>query len=82
MTSVEDLDSMSPSDAAEILRSCCGATRWVSEMVAMRPFRSTERVHAAADDAWSITSKADWLEAFSHHPRIGERKVEGWAARE
>lgn len=79
MRSVEELDAMSPSDAAEILRSCCGATRWVNEMVAMRPFRSTAGIHAAADEAWSRTSPADWLEAFSHHPRIGERKVEGWA---
>lgn len=79
MTSVEELDAMSPSEAAEVFRSCCGATRWVNEMVAMRPFHSTSRVHAAADEAWSRTSTADWLEAFSHHPRIGERKVEGWA---
>ena len=79
MTSVEELDAMPPSEAAEIFMSCCGATRWVNDMVAMRPFGLTERVHAAADEAWGRTSKADWLEAFAHHPRIGERKVEGWA---
>lgn len=28
----------------------------------------------AADEIWRALAPADWLEAFSHHPRIGERK--------
>ena len=38
-----------------------------------RPFDSLDEVIEAADDAWAKTGPADWFEAFSHHPRIGER---------
>jgi 2-oxo-4-hydroxy-4-carboxy-5-ureidoimidazoline decarboxylase len=36
----------------------------------------------AADEEWSRTTEKDWLEAFSHHPRIGDRSTKGWAAGE
>ena len=41
-------------------------------MVSRRPFFSREAVLRAADDEWTSTGESDWLEAFSHHPRIGE----------
>lgn len=42
-------------------------------MVNARPFDSVDDLVEAADAAWSKTGPTDWLEAFSHHPRIGER---------
>jgi OHCU decarboxylase len=69
---VDELDWMAPERAAETLRSCCGSSKWVSEMVAMRPFRSFAALSSAADAVWARTGAADWREAFSHHPRIGE----------
>src|SRR5689334_7195101 len=41
-------------------------------MVNRRPFFSRDAVLYAADDEWSATGENDWLEAFSHHPRLGE----------
>lgn len=41
-------------------------------MVAARPFRSLAGLLGAADTAWAACGPADWLEAFSHHPRIGD----------
>jgi 2-oxo-4-hydroxy-4-carboxy-5-ureidoimidazoline decarboxylase len=35
----------------------------------------------AADECWNELGPEDWLEAFSHHPRIGDR-VSGVEARE
>jgi 2-oxo-4-hydroxy-4-carboxy-5-ureidoimidazoline decarboxylase len=70
---VGELDEMPESSAAEILADCCGSSRWVSEMIAARPFGSRDAVFAAADRVWSSLSTSDWLEAFAHHPRIGER---------
>lgn len=33
-----------------------------------------ERIDArAADECWANLGPRDWLEAFTHHPRIGER---------
>ncbi len=61
-----------PADAAidELLR-CCGCRRWADAVSSKRPFASKEALLAAADREWSRTSPQEWLEAFSHHPRIG-----------
>jgi 2-oxo-4-hydroxy-4-carboxy-5-ureidoimidazoline decarboxylase len=48
-------------------------------MMARRPFADAAALRAAADEVWSALSHGDWLEAFSHHPRIGD--VEGLRAR-
>jgi OHCU decarboxylase len=68
---VGDLDAMSAREARENLRACCGSSRWVNEMVALRPFHSLEAISQAADDIWESCTEEDWLEAFDHHPRIG-----------
>jgi 2-oxo-4-hydroxy-4-carboxy-5-ureidoimidazoline decarboxylase len=82
LTTVAELDAMSESEAAEALRACCGSSRWVDGMTARRPFRSRDALFKAADEEWSRTNENDWLEAFSHHPRIGDRSTKGWAAGE
>lgn len=69
------LNIMSAGEAAERLRACCGASRWVDAMVARRPFGNLEALLAAADEAWLATGPRDWDEAFTHHPRIGERRA-------
>lgn len=61
-------------EAAEALRSCCGSSRWVKEMIRRRPFGSVPDVLASADEAWDLTHDQDWHEAFTHHPRIGDRQ--------
>jgi 2-oxo-4-hydroxy-4-carboxy-5-ureidoimidazoline decarboxylase len=70
--SVEGLNALSADRASELFRACCGASRWVAAMVNRRPFFSRHAVLQAADDEWHAMTEADWLEAFSHHPRIGE----------
>jgi OHCU decarboxylase len=47
-------------------------------MTARRPFRTGADLARVADEVWWSLEGADWLEAFSHHPRIGERSG-GWA---
>jgi OHCU decarboxylase len=44
-------------------------------MAGRRPFESVDTLLAAADDVWRTTTPPDWDEAFSHHPRIGERSA-------
>ncbi len=60
--------------ASKLLSDCCGTSRWVSGMLARRPFRSRAVVLSTADEIWRSLDPGDWREAFSHHPRIGERK--------
>lgn len=65
---------MPQTQANTLLGECCGSSRWIAGMVGRRPFRSRNAVLMAADEIWRALAPADWLEAFSHHPRIGERK--------
>ena len=72
---VEEFNRLPAEQAeAELLR-CCGATRWVREMISRRPFSSLKSCCAVADEVWARMERGDILEAFSHHPRIGD--VEG-----
>jgi 2-oxo-4-hydroxy-4-carboxy-5-ureidoimidazoline decarboxylase len=66
------LNAATPELAAELLSRCCGSKRWVARMLQRRPFLSDATLHAAADAAWTDLDRADYLEAFSHHPRLGE----------
>ena len=43
-------------------------------MLARRPFGSREALLTAARDEWFALDEADWREAFTHHPRIGDRE--------
>ncbi len=66
------LNASSEDDAKEELSRCCGASQWVEKMLARRPFHSVEELFSTADDIWFKLAQKDWLEAFSHHPRIGD----------
>ena len=59
---------------AELLR-CCGSTAWAARVAAGRPYPSLEALRAAGDAVWWSLGAADWLEAFSRHPRIGESRA-------
>ena len=41
-------------------------------MLARVPFGTLEQMRAAARVEWFALSPADWREAFTHHPRIGD----------
>ena len=59
-------------------------------MLAARPFASAEALHAASDRVDASLERADWLEAFTHHPKIGDisslrakfANTKGWASGE
>jgi 2-oxo-4-hydroxy-4-carboxy-5-ureidoimidazoline decarboxylase len=40
-------------------------------MLAARPYASSAALLALSDSVWEGLEKADFLEAFAHHPRIG-----------
>jgi OHCU decarboxylase len=44
-------------------------------MAALRPIANVAVLSEAADRVWSTMEEPDWMEAFAHHPRIGERKA-------
>lgn len=71
---LDQVDTASEADAREFLTRCCGSRAWVDRMLARRPFGSDERLASAAREVWFALPPDDWLEAFSHHPRIGDRE--------
>src|SRR5262245_44730942 len=68
-------NAMPLSGAVEALARCCGSRRWAEAVAGMRPFESPGALHRAAENAWFALEPRDWLEAFAHHPRIGERDL-------
>jgi len=67
------LDTMPAGRAAALIADCCGSSRWVTAMLSRRPFGTIDRLLAASTEVWYSLDSDDWLEAFAHHPRIGER---------
>ena len=74
---VKRLNSLPREEAEGELLKCCGSTRWAREVAARRPFENGEELMSVADEVWRGLDAADWLEAFSRHPKIGERKAAG-----
>jgi len=69
---LSELNMLSPDLARDAFERCCGAGRWVDAMLGSRPFAGRAGLHAAADHAAVDLVHDDWLEAFGHHPRIGD----------
>ena len=69
-------------EAEAELRSCCGSSEWVRQMMASRPFAAGSELLAAAETIWWELDPPDWQEAFKSHPRIGEKSPLSWARQE
>ena len=69
------IDAAAPEDARRLLRACCGSERWVERMIRRRPYSNREALLSAARDEWLALDETDWKEAFSHHPKIGDREA-------
>jgi allantoicase len=70
------LNELSKAEARKAFLDCCGATKWASEMLALRPFADANQLLESADRIWSALGPGDWIEAFRHHPAIGGNKAE------
>jgi 2-oxo-4-hydroxy-4-carboxy-5-ureidoimidazoline decarboxylase len=67
-------NQLSEATAAEEILPCCGSRAWARQMAAQRPFEDVATLLATSDRIWLALSRADWLEAFESHPRIGETR--------
>jgi 2-oxo-4-hydroxy-4-carboxy-5-ureidoimidazoline decarboxylase len=73
LVSVSELDCATVADATAALRPCCAAVRWVSQLVAGRPYRTLDALIEASDAAIAALDWPDIEEALAAHPRIGDR---------
>jgi 2-oxo-4-hydroxy-4-carboxy-5-ureidoimidazoline decarboxylase len=84
------VNGLPASEARDALLRCCGSSRWAAALVAQRPFADADALFSAAETVWNSLSPDDWLEAFRHHPRIGDKEAlrerfqatRGWAEAE
>jgi 2-oxo-4-hydroxy-4-carboxy-5-ureidoimidazoline decarboxylase len=66
--------------AVQEIIACCGSQVWARTLGARRPYTDSASLITASDQIWNQLDAADWMEAFSKHPRIGERKAPAIAA--
>jgi len=69
------LNALPIAEAEAALLHCLGAARWARAMAARRPFPSRESLFAAGDELCASLDRQDWLEGFSRHPKIGEKRA-------
>lgn len=90
MAGLDWLNRAEKDDATAALLRCCDCVRWARAMASARPFDTAGALHRAAEMEWASASRDEILEAFSHHPRIGDRgslhdrfpKTHAWSASE
>lgn len=44
-------------------------------MIGCRPFQNKDKLFELAEKIWFALTRNDWLEAFSHHPKIGDTEA-------
>jgi hydroxyisourate hydrolase len=54
------------------LEKCCGSSKWIKNIIAARPFTHIENLYQTSDEIWASLAEEDYLEAFTHHPQIGD----------
>ena len=86
-TELDSLNRESDEQAAERLRACNAAPRWIAQVLTGRPYPD---VDSLLDNAERAARALDWAEvqqALDAHPRIGDRAEGGsteaqWSRRE
>lgn len=64
--------NINPVNISAELAACCGSEKWLKEMLRLYPFKTEEKLFEEAERIWFSLNESDWLEAFRHHPKIGD----------
>jgi 5-hydroxyisourate hydrolase / 2-oxo-4-hydroxy-4-carboxy-5-ureidoimidazoline decarboxylase len=68
-----EFNQLERNSAHEMLATTCGSSNWQSLIMTRFPFVSEAELVKTAGEVWYYgCSRQDWLEAFSHHPKIGD----------
>jgi 2-oxo-4-hydroxy-4-carboxy-5-ureidoimidazoline decarboxylase len=68
-----EFNKLSIIQAKNELLKCCGSNSWADKVMEQFPFSSINTIKSISDIVWFSCKKTDWLEAFSNHPKIGEK---------
>jgi len=72
---LEQLNALPDGEARAAFERCCGSRTWAWRMAEGRPYKNRAGLIAAAERGADKLKRADWLEAFEHHPKIGDREA-------
>ena len=71
---IQELNKANRQDAFDSLYMCCGSTIWAQNLIDFRPYKDKEELLRLSDMIWTSCEGEEVLEAFSHHPKIGDIK--------
>lgn len=74
---LKNFNEAPPEEAAALVRACAAVERWVSEIVAGRPYATVADAVAACETAANPWTDDEIDAALARHPRIGERATGG-----
>lgn len=69
---IAEFDHLDVEEKKKLLHSCCGSSTWVNKMISALPAEDLVDLLEIAEEQWYACQEADWREAFSHHPKIGD----------
>ncbi|MEO8447910.1 MAG: 2-oxo-4-hydroxy-4-carboxy-5-ureidoimidazoline decarboxylase [bacterium] len=72
MIDLGKLSSLDPKEKELLFSKCCGSKEWIAGMMALKTVKTKKEILDEAEKIWFSLNHKDWLEAFSHHPKIGD----------
>lgn len=73
MHTLHTFNQLSKEEANAELFKCCGSSQWVEQLMTHFPFENEQTLFDCARTIWYETvDEKDYLEAFTHHPKIGD----------
>lgn len=69
---LNELKKLSRSEAGQALFHCCGSAVWSKMIYGALPVSDEINLRMVVDLAFAMMTDFDWLEAFGHHPMIGD----------
>ena len=87
---IAEFDHLDTAQKRTLLMQCCGSATWANKIIAALPAEDLIDLLEIAEEQWYACTKEDWLEAFTHHPKIGDlsslkekfKETAHWAAGE
>ncbi len=70
---ISQLNNLPSAQLKEELFKCCGSLTWVQKMINCFPIDDDATLYKKATEQWFDCKEQDWLEAFTHHPKIGDK---------
>lgn len=69
---LHEINILPQDELKEQLFNCCGSMAWVNKMLPFFPMDDLVELLEDAEEQWYQCTVADWKEAFTHHPKIGD----------